>query len=126
MTAIEFLPSGYQLATGGDSNCVNFWDLRKQSKICSLPAHQKLISDIKFEQSTGQGRLMFTTSYDHTLKVFGTKCIFQGENTADEWIPVRTMQGHENKVTSVHVTKDLNRIVTTGFDCCFKLWEAKK
>lgn len=65
---------------------------------------------------------MMTTSYDCTVKIFGTKCLYQGENVADEWIPIRTMQGHENKVTSISVSKDLKFFVTTGFDRCFKVW----
>ena len=66
---------------------------------------------------------MFTTSFDNTVKIFGTKCIINGENTCNDWVPLRTMKGHENKVTSISVTKDLKRIITTSFDKCFKLWE---
>lgn len=52
-TAMQFLPSGYHLAIAGDSNCISFWDLRKKAELCIVPAGDKLISDIKFEQSTG-------------------------------------------------------------------------
>lgn len=52
---------------------------------------------------------MFTTSFDNTFKIFGTKCIINGQNTCDDWVPLRTMKGHENKLTSISVTKDLKR-----------------
>ena len=67
---------------------------------------------------------MFTTSYDQSVKIFGTKCLLRGSNPADDWLPIRTMQGHENKVTSVAVSRTLKFFVTTGFDKCFKKWEA--
>ena len=67
---------------------------------------------------------MFTTSFDNTFKIFGTKCIINGQNTCSDWVPLRTMKGHENKVTSISVTRDLKRIITTSFDRCFKIWEA--
>jgi U4/U6 small nuclear ribonucleoprotein PRP4 len=35
---------------------------------------------------------------------------------------VRTLAGHDNKITSVSVTKDLRNIITTSFDRTFKLW----
>lgn len=126
LSAIQFVPSGYQVATGGNSNSISFWDLRKQARICIVPAHQKMVSDIKFETGTSQGRLMLTTSYDCDLKIYGTKCVMQGENTCDDWIPLRTMKGHDNKVTSVSMTKDLSTIITTSFDKCFKLWNVVK
>ena len=39
LTAMQFMPSAYQIATGGDSNCVYFYDLRMQKRVCILPAH---------------------------------------------------------------------------------------
>ena len=59
---------------------------------------------------------MFTTSYDGKCKLWAT----------GDWILVRTLNGHENKVTSVSYTKDLKYIITTSFDRTFKLWEMKK
>lgn len=125
LTCLQFLPTGYHLATAGDTNCVSIWDLRKQAILATVPAHNKMVSDVKFEQRTSQGRLMYTASYDNQVRIFGNKCIVQGENTCDDWVALRTLLGHENKVTSVSVTKDMNTIITTSFDRCFKLWQAK-
>ena len=80
-----------------------------------MPAHTKLVSDIKFEEQY-EGRIMLTTSYDGKCKIWST----------GDWVLVRTLAGHENKITSVSVTKDLNHIITTSFDCTFKLWQMKK
>jgi len=48
---MRFLPSGWHLATGGDDNQLKIWDLRKKVSVATIPAHNKLISDIKFEDN---------------------------------------------------------------------------
>jgi len=85
-----------------------------------VPAHVKLISDIKFES---QGRLMVTSSYDHKCKIWsaGNQCLEDQGATL-----LRTLTGHENKVTSACFTSDLKYILTTSFDRTFKLWRMKK
>lgn len=81
----------------------------------TVPAHNKLISDIKFEHEF-DGRVMLTSSYDNKVKLWTT-------GASGEWgILVRTLTGHENKITSVTPTKDLKHIITTSFDRTFKLW----
>jgi U4/U6 small nuclear ribonucleoprotein PRP4 len=121
LISMQFMPTGYHIATGGDDNTVKIWDLRKKTNITTIPAHNKLISDIKFE-NTAQSRLMLTASYDQKCKIWGTKSIVSGENTGDEWVLLRTLSGHENKVTSICHTSDFKYIITTSFDKTFKLW----
>lgn len=58
---------------------------------------------------------MVTTSYDDKCKLFAT----------GDWILLRTLTGHENKVTSACMTKDLKYIITTSFDRTFRLWQMK-
>ncbi len=40
------------------------------------------------------------------------------------WGPLRTLAGHEGKVTCVHVSPDDKYIATSSFDRTFKLWKA--
>ena len=68
---------------------------------------------------------MATCSYDNKCKLWGTKSIIGGVNTVDEWVQLRTLSGHENKLTSVSFTTDLKYILTTSFDKTFKLWKQK-
>jgi U4/U6 small nuclear ribonucleoprotein PRP4 len=113
MTALRFHPNCYQVATGSEDNSVKMWDLRKRSCVYTVPAHTKLISDIKFETEY-EGRIMVTTGYDNKCKIWST----------GDWILVRTLVGgHDNKVTSSSHTKDLQYIITTSFDRTFKLWK---
>ena len=123
LISLEFLPTGWHLASGGDDSTVRIWDLRKKQCIYTSPAQDKLVSSIKFENNP-TARLMFTTSYDQKCRIWGAKSILQGENIGDEWVLLRTLAGHENKVTSVSFTKDLKRIITTSFDRTFKLWQS--
>jgi U4/U6 small nuclear ribonucleoprotein PRP4 len=99
LTSLTFLPSGFQLATGSDDNTVKIWDLRKKRNVEIVLAHTKLVSDIKFE---GQCRLMATASYDGKVKLWGSGSKFQGSGA----VLLRTLTGHENKVTSVCMTRD--------------------
>ena len=59
---------------------------------------------------------MMTTSYDQKCKLWAT----------GDWILLRTITGHENKITSVSSTKDLKYLITTSFDRTFRLWEMKQ
>lgn len=58
---------------------------------------------------------MLTSSYDNKCKIWAT----------GDWVLVRTLSGHENKVTSASITRDLQHIITTSFDRTFKLWKMK-
>ena len=69
---------------------------------------------------------MFTSSYDKKCKIWGSRNIMYGENLGDDWVLLRTLSGHENKVTSISHTKDLKYIITTSFDKTFKLWSGIK
>jgi len=63
---------------------------------------------------------MLTSSYDNKCKIWGCT----GET--GDWIILRTLNGHENKVTSVNMTNDMKYVISTSFDRTFKLWEAKQ
>lgn len=116
---MRFLPNGYQVATGSDDNTVKIWDLRRKNCVQTVPAHTKLISDVKFVEQGDGKLLMLTSSYDNKCKIWGST----GET--GDWVVLRTLNGHENKVTSINMTNDLKYILSTSFDRTFKLWEVK-
>ena len=55
------------MATGSDDNTVKIWDLRKRGAVHTILAHNKLVSDIKFEE---EGRMMVTCGYDCKIKLW--------------------------------------------------------
>jgi len=71
---MAFLPNGYQLATGSDDNTVKIWDLRKKRNVEIVLAHNKLVSDVKFE---AKSRVMVTSSYDNKVKLWGSGSNFE-------------------------------------------------
>ena len=105
--------NGFYLATGSDDNTLKIWDLRRQSCINSIPAHNKLISDVKF--SPHNSKFLLTSSYDHTCKIWSTK----------DWSLAKILVAHESKVTSVSISDDLEHLATTSLDRKWLLWTKK-
>lgn len=128
---LSFSPNGYYLASGGEDNTCRIWDLRKKKSVYMIPAHSNLISQVKFEPQ--EGYFLVTASYDMTAKVFFISiqhncctdiiiffmnfflgsylicapfhhvfCIIQIWSARD-FKPVKTLSGHEAKVTSLDV-----------------------
>lgn len=60
-----FAPNGFQFATGSDDNTVKIWDLRKQKSIYTVPAHNSVVPDVRFDKT---GEFLATCSFDHTVK----------------------------------------------------------
>lgn len=111
---VSFSPNGYHLATGGEDNTCRIWDLRKRKCLYIIPAHANLISQVKFEPQ--EGYFLVTASYDMTAKVWSSK----------DFKPVRTLSGHESKITSLDVVADGQCIVTVSHDRTIKLWSTKE
>jgi U4/U6 small nuclear ribonucleoprotein PRP4 len=77
-----FNANGYQLVTAGVDNTCRIWDLRKKKCAYVLPAHTNIISDARYSSS---GELLVTSSFDGSVKVWGTRnyCLlanFQGKS----------------------------------------------
>ena len=121
-----FSPIGFQLATGGDDGTIKIWDLRKrntkikygkwQSPFASIPAHSKLLNQLKFDPLNGESLL--SSSFDGTARIWSTR----------NWKMLKTLKGHEGKIMGsdfVNVNGSVNGgygIVTGGFDKTIKLW----
>ena len=48
ITAMDWSPNGYQLATGSADDSIKIWDIRKLACAYTIPAHKSLVSDLKF------------------------------------------------------------------------------
>lgn len=47
--SVDFNQNGYQIATGSEDNTAKIWDLRQSKCIYTIPAHNNLISKVKFQ-----------------------------------------------------------------------------
>lgn len=108
--AIDFAPNGYHIATGSEDQKVMIWDLRKRKGVYTIPAHTNLISYVKFHD-----QYLLSGSYDCKVKVW----------THPGWIPLKTLAGHEQKVSCVDISPDGQYIASSSFDRTFKLWSTE-
>lgn len=110
---VSFSPNGYHLASGGEDNSCRIWDLRKRKSLYTIPAHSNLISEVKFEPQ--EGYFLMTASFDMTAKVWSSK----------DFKPVKTLSGHEAKVTSLDIVEDGQHVATVSHDRTIKLWSSR-
>lgn len=67
ITCSSFHPNGYEIAVSGKSNMIDIFDIRHKIKLKSIPAHCKLISDVKYNES---GTILFSASHDNKVKLW--------------------------------------------------------
>ena len=119
----EFSPNGFQLATAGDDGTIKIWDLRQRKSYASIPAHSRLITQLKFGHAGGNqnGEFLISSSFDGTGKVWSTR----------DWKLLSTLRGHEGKVMGIDVLEDIEcngdasqkmGILTCGYDKTLKIW----
>ncbi|NXF12199.1 PRP4 protein, partial [Smithornis capensis] len=89
------------------------WDLRQRKCIYTIPAHQNLVTGVRFEPN--HGNFLLTGAYDNTAKIW----------THPGWSPLKTLAGHEGKVMGLDISLDGQLIATCSYDRTFKLWTAE-
>lgn len=136
--SMDWSLNGYHLATSSGDCSTRIWDLRRlnnannKTELFLIPAHSKLVSEVRFfkgldsplvtlvtdENDNNSSRLspsgtfLATSSYDGTVKIW----------SADNWVNVRTLKGHNDKVMSCDIGKDGLYIVSCGWDRTVKTW----
>eukprot|EP00088_Acartia_fossae_P004613 TRINITY_DN1198_c0_g1_i1.p1 TRINITY_DN1198_c0_g1~~TRINITY_DN1198_c0_g1_i1.p1 ORF type:complete len:496 (-),score=101.29 TRINITY_DN1198_c0_g1_i1:97-1584(-) len=110
ITGVDWSPDGYHIVTCSQDNSCKIWDLRKRNIEYTIPAHTKLVSNVRFEKNSGE--YLVSSSYDGTAKVWATKT----------WLPLATLKGHDNKVSACDISPDGSIIATSSFDRTFKIW----
>lgn len=141
--SMDWSPNGYHLATASGDCAVKIWDIRKfdnsnlNGELFSIPSHTKLVSDVRFyhkrdstkplgELSTtvtdefGQnpepldtsGTFLASASYDGMVNIW----------SADNWVKVKSLKGHSDKVMSCDISGDGCFIASSGWDRSVKLW----
>ena len=110
VTGADWSPDGYHIVTCSQDNSCKVWDLRKRNIEYTIPAHTNLVSNVRFEKTAGE--FLISSSYDNTARLWAAKT----------WLPLATLQGHDNKLSGCDVAPDGRTIATCSFDRTFKLW----
>ena len=55
------------MAISGKTNIISIFDIRRKKELKRIPAHLKLISDLKYEQ---KGMFLCSVSHDNSIKLW--------------------------------------------------------
>lgn len=98
----DFAPNGFELAVGGKNNMISIFDLRRKKELKRIPAHLKLISDLKYQE---HGLFLVSASHDNLIK------LWHGMDYTP--LPVDNLM-EQHKITSIDL-KD-GKLAVTGID----------
>jgi len=107
---VDFSSNGFHIATASEDNTAKIWDLRQRKILYTIPAHNNLLTHVKYEKT--DSKYLLTASYDSKSKIWMNP----------SWTPLKSLEGHESKIMGVDVTKDSKYIASASYDRTFKLW----
>ena len=113
---IKFAKNCYEVISVSEDNSIRVWDLRKDKTLFTIPAHKDAICDIQLDKSSGDydNRFALTASFDSTIKMWDMR----------DWALVNTYQAMiDDKFTSVDISSDGKKMITTSLGKAIKMWE---
>ena len=108
--AIRFSYSGKLLAFADETGELILWDTENELPYTNLSAHYSRVSDIRFSQDD---KLMVTTSFDHTAKIWDL------ENIND--LPI-VLKDHSSWVWAAAFSPDNQYVITGGGDRVLRIY----
>ena len=102
------------LASGGTDHRLAIWNINQSkgsgTEAWSMPdAHDHVISAVCWGKGANSGDLVFSGSWDHTIKVWR----FNGAGGGAE--PVRTLAGHLHRIEDMVVTPDGSGLLSASW-----------
>lgn len=110
---IEFSGNGVVYATCGMDNMVKIWDMRRNANVKNIAAHRALVSSIRFGGGLTGSELLFSSSYDQTVKCW---------SASRNWGLIVACTSHNEKVTSLDCSLDCGEVVSACYDKMWRLW----
>ncbi|KAG0655042.1 hypothetical protein C6P45_003162 [Maudiozyma exigua] len=109
--SVTWCPNAYEVATGGGDGLINIWDVRNSNKATEILAHGSIVTDISI--SKGNNPYLISSGYDKIINIY----------SVDNWVTVKKLEGHTDKILTADITNDNNTIISGGWDRSVKLWE---
>ncbi|KAL7933625.1 WD40-repeat-containing domain protein [Trichoderma chlorosporum] len=106
--ALQFSPDCDQLLAGTD-DALLLWDIskRKSRKVMELSGYSYPVSFIQ------QGTQIVCSGRTNDIHILDAK---------NDYTPLRTLQGHTNKVTSIALLRDETCLISGSLDSTVKIW----
>lgn len=98
----DFAPNGYEFAVAGKNNIIAVYDLRRKKELKRIPAHIKLVSDLKYDKN---GLFLSSSSHDNHVK------LWHGLDYTP--LPVENLI-EQHKITSIDICD--GKLAVTGID----------
>lgn len=110
---VEFSGDGRNLATGGKDNIVKVWDIRTRNCEKVIAAHSSLISGMRFGGGVSGSDVLFTCSFDRTMKCWGSR---------RSWMLLAVQTSFNDKATAIDCSPEGDIVVTACYDKTWKVW----
>jgi len=111
INAVQFFPNGHAFGTGSDDASCRLFDIRADREL-NVYTHDNILCGITSVDFSKSGRFLFAGYDDFACNVWDT---LTAEKKA-------TLQGHDNRVSSLGVSYDGMALCTGSWDSYLKIW----
>lgn len=109
---IAYHPDGNRIAAAYSSGEVDIWDIKKESIIKTIKAHEAPVFSITY---SWDGNIIITGSKDKTIRIFNP----------DTGVNINTLIGHKGWIKKVSVSFDDKYIFSASDDKTIRKWDVE-
>ncbi len=113
INAMAFSPDGQMIASGGEDNTVQFWDVSTGTLLRTLKGHTDRIASVAFSPDGG---LLASGSNDSTINLWNIRT---GRL-------IQTFSGHTKGINAVDFSPGGNLLASGSFDGSVKFWDVEQ